>query len=638
MEKKYIRICEGLNDKGTLIPVEEFDSEFVSDKDFYASLNYYNEKHYEQFLKTGTIKGITDVKTDKLAFDFDSKDLEESKRDTNILLNRLIEKKIPSEIYFSGNKGFTVIVNLQNEITPEQHTKLAMDDLGKDLKTFDPSIYNASRILRLPNTRHNVSGLYKIQLTQEQLKLQSTEIKKLAKNPANIIKSPKIKIQEPSIEKEIKMLSIKKEFDIKNIDWTKKPRHWRDYRWALAQGYFTSGNRHNALCVLAATCRGLGYDKEQTFYLCKAAIKKQAQMTGQEEHSKEELWNNIIEQSIFSDQWQGGQYSPENNAWLKQYCIENNFKWDKEDDKPIISLDDMSKSFTTYATNYEQNKIKTGLQSLDKNVTLLASTLVGLLGQPGSGKTSMAMKILKYNSLQGIQSTFFSMDMGLPIIYAKLIQNLKGYSFDTIMDIYKNNPKEATELVSQVKNIYKHVGFNFKSGLNIADMKEVIKKQEDITGNPTKLVVIDYLECISSEVSDPTASGGKIANQLKDLANELNVCVLLLLQTQKHSTPSVSDPLLSMKQVKGSSVLEQAMSVILTVWREGYDPRTIKDDKYVSFACVKNRFGQLWTGDYSWDGRTGETRELNSLELDDLRIFREEKDKAKKEADNEWKN
>lgn len=643
---KYIRVCDGLNDKGQLIPVSEFDPEFTADTDFYSSIYYYNEEQYNKFQVTNSVKGIKDVVTNKLTFDFDSKDnIQLAKNDVLALYKNFNTHKINpemTEIYFSGNKGYHIILNLSKDISPEKAEQLAINVFGKDLKTLDLGVYNASRIFRLPNTKNEKSGLYKTQLTYDQFtKFTLKDIKEYAKKPNGYKPGPTIDLNPELLKeekKEAKIEVIKKEFNIKNIDWTKKPRHWKDYRWALAQGYFTSGNRHNALMILAATCRGLGYDKEQTFYLCKAAIKKQAVLTGQEEHSKEELWNNIIEQSIFGDQWEGGQYSPENNAWLKKYCQENNFKWDKEDYKPIISLDDMSKKFTDYATNFDKNIIKTGLPTLDENVMLLASTLVGILGNPGSSKTSQALKILKYNSQQGIQSTFFSMDMGLPIIYAKLIQNLKGYSLKTVMDIYKNSPKEANELIEQVKKIYKHVGFNFQSGLNVADMKEVIKKQEESTGTPTKLVVIDYLECIASEFSDPTASGGKIANQLKDLANELNVCILLLLQTQKHSTPSVSDPLLSMKQVKGSSILEQAMSVILTLWREGYDPKTVKDDKYVSFACVKNRFGSLWTDDYHWDGIRGETRELNSLEKDDLRIFREEKEANKKANDKQWEN
>ena len=90
-----------------------------------------------------------------------------------------------------------------------------------------------------------------------------------------------------------------------------------------------AGKRHQALLVLAATCRGMGYDKEEAYYMCKAAIKKQAALHGQDEFPKSELWNNIVA-SVYSPLWQGGQYAPKNNLWLQQYCNRLNIKWEKD--------------------------------------------------------------------------------------------------------------------------------------------------------------------------------------------------------------------------------------------------------------------------------------------------------------------
>lgn len=642
---KYVRVCEGLSDKGELISLNDFIEglpEFQSDTDQYSSVYYYNDKHLETFKKTGSIAGIKDVTTDKIVFDFDNKDnLALAKSDVLSLYKRLEGEgisKTETELYFSGGKGFTVVINSDRELTPESSAYLATEVFGKDLKTLDHTIYNASRILRIPNSRHPKSRLFKVQLDPDKLEGMSVQqILDKAKSPNGLKLSKPISINKeltPSKKKDNNKKS--KEYNIKDIDWTKKPRHWKDYRWSLSQGYFDSGERHQALLILAASCRGLGYDEEQTYYLCKSALKKQSKLTGQDEFSKEELWDNIIKQSIFSDKWEGGQYSPDSNEWLKKYCIKNNFKWDKNEDKPTVNLDDMTFTFTDYAVNFEKNTIKTGLPSLDNNVMLLASTMVGLLGNPGSGKTSLSLEILKNNSLMDNNSVFFSMDMGLPIVYAKLIQNLKGYNLKQVMSIFQNNPKESNQLVEEVKNTYKNIGFNFKSGLTVSDMREVIKKHEDKTGKANKLVVIDYLECMASGNSDPTVGSGLIANQLKDLANELNTCVLLLLQTQKHSTPSISDPLLSMRQVKGSSVLEQALSVILTLWREGYDPRTVNHDKYMSMACVKNRFGSLWTGDFSWDGRRGHIGELSSMEKEALGEFRQMREEQREENNRQW--
>jgi hypothetical protein len=84
--------------------------------------------------------------------------------------------------------------------------------------------------------------------------------------------------------------------------------------------------------------------------------------------------------------------------------------------------------------------------------------------------------------------------------------------------------------------------------------------------------------------------------------------------------------------VKGSSLIEQSCSTILTLWREGYNPKTVLDDKYISFAIVKNRFGSLWSGDFSWNGVRGDIRELTEEEETELSEFKERKLQAKMES------
>jgi replicative DNA helicase len=377
--------------------------------------------------------------------------------------------------------------------------------------------------------------------------------------------------------------------------------------------------------VLAATCRALGYDKEQTYYMCKSALKKQARRTGQDEFPKEELWENIIEESVFSDRWEGGQYSPKTNPWLKKYCEKMGFNEEEREEAPCVDLDTLTNQFSDYATNFEQNIIKTGITELDQNVMFSTSTLNGLLGQPGSGKTTMALNFLLNTSLNGVPSVFLSLDMGAPIVYAKLVQKATGLSFKKALELYRENPTKAKEISEVIKKEYKNVGFNFKSGLTVGDIKNIIQKQSEATGTRPRLLVIDYLECLAGPYSDATANAALIANQLKDLANEEELSILLLLQTQKHSTPDVSDPLLSMKQIKGSSVLEQACSTVLTLWREGYNPNFIDDDKYISFAVVKNRFGSLWRGDFSWEPIRGIIRSLSEEERDEFESFKERK-------------
>jgi KaiC/GvpD/RAD55 family RecA-like ATPase len=642
MTNEYIRVTKGLADKGVLVSPSELHN-IVTDteKDYYASLYYYTPKHYELFKKNGSIRGITDVYTDSIVFDFDSKtDLDQTKLDALTAIERLKKfgvKESDVELYFSGNKGFTINVRLNRKITPEEARKIALDKIAGDLKTTDSSVYDASQIIRVPGTKHPKSGLYKVPLKISQLKkLSIDEIREYASSLDHVTEEFEWTVAEPktdffSVEKKI----VERPKMNVELDLSKKPAQWKNCKWSLLQGNFDEGQRHNALMVIAATCRGLGYDKQTTYYMCKSSLKKQSERTGQDEFPKEELWKNIIEQSVFTDNWEGGQYTCSKDGWLKDYCdrLGQHKCQDKdEDEPPCVRLEDITAEFNDYAKNFEQNVIKTGIKPLDENVTLCTSTLAGLLGQPGAGKTSMAINYLRNTSAADIPSVFLSLDMGKPIVYAKLVQKITGHSFKAVLDLFKNDPREAARIAELLKDEYKNVGFNFKSGVTVPDIRTIVQEHEQTLGKKVKLLVIDYLECLSGPYADQTANTGFLANQLKDLSNDLGVCTLLLLQTQKHSTPDISDPLLSLKGVKGSSLIEQSCSTILTLWRDGYNPKHVQDDKYISFAVVKNRFGSLWSGDFSWNGLRGDIRELSEEEEDSLAEFRERKRQEKAAA------
>lgn len=634
---QYVRLTKGLDDPGMLIDPKDLDKYITEDKDYYTSIHYYNDVHLKRFKEKKTISGIKDVSTDHLVFDFDNiEDLNAARVDALSLLKILREKfKIKStnvEIYFSGQKGFTVNARLSKELAPNQIAHLALNIIGKDLKTLDKSLYNASRLLRVPLTRHPKTGLFKTQLTYKQL-LESSidDIKELASDP------PGLQPLEGSITIPEEMMVLpdnnepktQPKRDYEAVDLSKKPSQWKNCKWALAQGNFKSGERHSALMVLASTCRGLGFTKDMTYDLCKGALRRSIEQHGQGTTDKSELYKNIIEDTVFADSWEGGQHTCKKPGWLQNYCNELGEHACKDrniEDKPFVKFDEMFDDLVKFAQDFEKNIIQTGIKELDKKLILSTSTLNGLLGQPGAGKTTMAMNYLKYTSKVGIPSAFFSLDMGKPIVTAKIIQQRTGVDFIEALDFVKTQPEEAKILAATImKEDYTNVNFTFKAGLTANDMKEMIRQQEEVLGKKIKLVIVDYLECIAGPYGDQTANTGFIANVLKDLANELEVCILLLLQTQKHSTPEVSDPLMSLKGVKGSSVIEQSCTTILTLWREGYSPKYTADDKYISFAIVKNRFGSLWSGDFSWDGVTGAIHSLTEEQASQLKEFKKRK-------------
>ena len=108
---------------------------------------------------------------------------------------------------------------------------------------------------------------------------------------------------------------------------------------------------------------------------------------------------------------------------------------------------------------------------------------------------------------------------------------------------------------------------------------------------------------------------------------------MLLLQPPKVAGDP-SDELLSYTKIKGSSVIQQACSVILSMWRPGFSPKTPGDDKFVCFAVLKNRMGSLGQYEFSWNGLTGAITELNEDQRDHLDSVRQRKaaEKAAQES------
>lgn len=639
--KFYVRIAEGLDDSGFLYPKDDFEKSlqegFASENDQYSSVYLYNEDHYKQFQTTKSVRGIKNVVTDRIIFDFDSdSDPELARKDTLELVNRLKAKSIDPDnidLYWSGKKGFTVNVKLDRTITPEVHEKVALDVFGKGLQTLDRGVYNASRILRVPNTKHPKSHLYKVKLTYSQLQtLDVDKIKKLAAKPTDKIKlSNPIKLQDDVFQLPPPVKKEKPKLSSTNTVSLLAPRHWKDYKWAIlnAEG-LKAGERHYAMMVIAATCRGLGYNQELTESFLRTFDVKYSEVTKQGENEEE---ISLTLSSVFSENWNGGQYSIENNAWLRSYCERMGFN--SKPDKLYIGIDDLHTSFSDFALNFEKNLVKTGIEELDKHTTFMTSTHNGLLGKPGSGKTSLMLQWLAHANKNDISSICYSLDMSRQTIYGKMLQNVSGCSFTEGVKKFKEDSKWLDDQRNKIKNKWGNVDFNFKSGVTVDMIKDDIKRQEDMTGKKVKLLMVDYLECLQSKFSDPTVGSGMISNELKDLANEMELCSILLLQTQKHSTSDISDPLLSMSKIKGSSLIEQSMSSILTLWREGYNPNTVQDDRFISFAVVKNRFGGLWTDDFSWNGKIGEITSITDEGREHIKELRAYKKALKSEEANE---
>lgn len=633
MSSKYIRLTKTLNDPGILIKPEEIDKHIKNrNVDHYASAYQYTEDQLKTFKQTGTVSNIEDVTTNRIWFDFDSKDdVELARKDTIELINRLEKNNIKSsdlEIYWSGQKGFNVVVNTNTDLNPTQVKHLALNVFGKDLSTLDVTLYNPSRIIRVPNTKHQKSGLYKFQLTHKELLDNDVEAIKQAATELNTTpkKVKPVDLDDHLLEIPEVIREIKSSLD---FDLTTKPRQWKASKWALMQGYFKAGERDTSTMILSATCKAMGYDKITTYYMCKSALQKSWERFGKGDFTKEDLWQKLDQ--VFSETWKGGQYSEKEDAFLQKKAEEMGIK--ELTASSTIDVKGALRIFQDYAKNIDKLTLKTGIKELDSRQRITVGMSMGLIAGPGSGKTTVALQMLHSMSKNGELCIFFSYDMYAPHVIQKIIQkHCEGENVEKVFTEYKNGNAEYTQKVEKLLiEEYPNVEFCFETAQTVDQIYDTIHDAEQKRGKKCRFIVIDYNELVITDISDPTQSSNYVAQKVRELASKEQVCVMSLFQPSK-MTGDPSAEIISYRAAKGGSAIEQSVSLMMGMSRPGFDPRNPSKDKFVSINIVKNRMGPTFAFDLSWDGYRGQVRSLTHAEQMELLDLR----RAKEEKNDEW--
>ena len=668
--KEYRRLTDGLNRVGKLIPANDNPFNYVkdTDKDWYLSVYKYTEKHKEiaekrilaekvdkntkekiVYERDQGVEGIEDVLTNVLVFDVDSKtDLEKAQQQCVSICERLDSIGIPfnkQNISFSGNKGFSVVVEHDKNLTPTEHRNIA-ENIAKDLDTFDPVNYNASRIFRLNHTKHNTTGLYKTPLSYQELKdMNIDEIKDLAKNEYDIVPFQKTTLPEKIYN--LKDIAVTREKnkekakhlgkEVREIDFTKKPYYLSDLKYVLQCGYIPEGKGNEGMMILCATYRHVGMDKTDAYHLLKSVNEKRSEIYGIDKRTKDEIWDEVIS-VVYSSAWRGGTYTVAQSNLLEEIAEEFNIS----ENCNVVGAKKLEDRFLSFVRNVNKNVIKTGIKSLDDTILLTPGMMVGLLAAPSAGKTSIATKIMETQALSGQAPLFLSMDMHDTLLTQRLLQRVSGYDFSTKIrksiegdrqfdpDYHIDKDPEVKEALIKFHETFGEVDFDFTRGCTIESIEDNIRSSKTKHGDKFRLVVVDYLEKVRGPYNDATANSGYVASRLSDLATTYDVAILLLLQPQK-SAGDPGEELLSMRKVKGASVIEQDCRVILTMWRPGFNPQNTTDDQFMSMAVVKNNMGPVTQLDFGWDGITGDVYELNAAQRNHLQGVIDQKKEQKEE-------
>lgn len=656
---KFVRLTNGLYG-GQMVALEEWNQQVTNwNSDWYRSIGTYTPEQVQKFKDQkhllnpnskaeGSVAGITGVKTNCLVLDFDDEtNLNVAKQATQASVEILKKNYgiLPENynISFSGSKGFAIELFTDTEYSSREFKTVA-ENLAGHHDCWDSSLYDENQIIRIPGTKHPKTGLYKTTLTYDELfKLSIDEIKEKAKTgtvdwteyPNTLAKE----LFKPKFKEK-----IKKQVDFEGeLDFSTNTLGMPNWKFAILHGFFPPGKRHDCMLALASYFKGAGFPMEITVNMVLEASRLQYERNEQsypngDPTNEGELTRTI--EHIYGPTWTGGTFAYETNEKLKKSIMdlfpEGLIDEVKEENKPVKSIGEILEGFKKFSKDIEKNRVYTGIPEVDKNIMLTTGAMHGILGAPGSSKTSIALNMLAHNSKSGLQCMFFSLDMSENLIGGKLMARQSPIGFRELTEKYKNDV-DLSDSEELVQEDFKNVAFYSKSATSVKDMKIQILKHQKSIGEKVKFVIVDYLELLAGPYSDATANSAHHAVHLKDLATDLDICLIILVQPQK-SAGDASCPLTSMRQVKGASLLEQNFRNVLGIYREGFSPDTPELDKFLTIKGLKSSFEGLFSVDVGWDGRTGKVYTLNAEGHSQLKRIRDAK-KEKKEAEksgSEW--
>jgi len=534
-----------LSNRNTIVHVSEI-LPIAREYEAYESVFLFDNQFPEWVKINGSVEMFSgNVYIDGIIIDIDNKsNLELAKSSVIKLASYLIETYniTPDDLsfFFSGAKGFHVLIpsRLIGDIKPSKILNSVVKEfvvtefINNKIEYIDLSIYDKTRIIRIPNSLNLKSGLYKIQLSFDEItSLPLGDIMDLAKEPRLDFKRPKpiVSVQQndeifdvfSSLYKEMLTPNVASESD--------------EYK-----GFFDppkDGDRNVTIFKQASMIMDLTSGK----------IKP---------HSLMSIMNSINANS-----------SPP----LKQYelntIVENSIdRYNKKAYIKSIESEPSFKSFHEWIPVWESvvedksSELSLSINRFDNDLEYQLRGKLGIIvGYGGSKKSLLAQQILLHNiDKYEAVGAYSTMEMPAHQMLNRVIDfSIEPYNNQRASAVLKRGYEEKKEDARGY--LYNNVGKRYNDKLFISQkgrldtsnyeysIKEILSK----TGR-FDILVVDGLSLMHSngkEVDDYN----KHTAELKSLANEYNILVILICHVSKGGHKHTRD-LLSL--MRGSQKIE----------------------------------------------------------------------------------
>jgi KaiC/GvpD/RAD55 family RecA-like ATPase len=596
----YIELVIGdVKHRNNVITIQEAGKIFSESNriECYRSFYRYPVAMLEHVRKTGSVRNYDDmVWADVLWIDIDNaKDINMALEDTRRIIEQLIQKyEIPQDligIYFTGSKGFNItlpmyLFGLSPDVYLPNKVKHIVKQLTKGIEV-DLSVYDKTRIIRIPNTiniKSNVnniqSNLRKIPLTYNEInELDIKSIKELAKNTRV---APTAKTIDELEGKLSYLLEGYGDININHIKGTPISTTAKQLYGTklcihkmLTQGV-EQGYRDIACIRLASHFVKSGYPEGMILAMLN---EWNGLNQGDSSFTSGDIATKVA--SAFEGCYDYGCNDPVLSHHCSGECFLSKKKASSIEDIKVWTLEEIEKLYSVNVKDTTKKRIQLQcLPEISKAIRWNTGEVGVILGRTGVGKSNFLQTIAQdVAGRQGIPTLMFSLEMPKELVYERGVSIETGWSPDAIEQFYMDD--DAHKLLEFNKQIRKLENFKIidKAGLTIQQIEDCIINQGNV-----RFVAVDYMTLVKGEGRTDYERVSFVARKLKEVAKNTDTAILMLVQLSRAGGDGTTK--VSMTMARDSGQVEEAADYILSLYRDEEDDRIIISD------LLKNRKGK----------------------------------------------
>lgn len=249
---------------------------------------------------------------------------------------------------------------------------------------------------------------------------------------------------------------------------------------------------------------------------------------------------------------------------------------------------------------------KEGMSGIDTGLTDLNAMTGGWQGgdliivaaRPSMGKTAFALKLAMRNCHQGGVSDIFSLEMSDKQLAQRMLSNIAHVNGLKWMNPFSEFTQDDHKKMAMAIGMYEKFNMNIhdKPGQTVYDIRSAVRQSMKEHPDQQHLVVVDYLQLITpvGKFERHDLAVGHISKEMKNLAREFNIPVILLSQLSR-GVEQRQDKRPMMSDIRDSGNVEQDADIIAFLYRDDYYDKNSENKNITEIILAKHRNGPTGT-------------------------------------------